>query len=136
MVKTFGYAEDADFHITSITPAGDGLNMQITHNGHNWDIPLALSGTFQAINALTAAVMGYLGGLPLHDSLGALPYLKAAPGRMQTVHGHPKGARVVVDYAHTPDALAAALGHFARRPLASFACYSGAVVSVIRVNEK
>ena len=83
--------QDADFHITSITPAGDGLNMQVTYNGHSWDIPLALSGTFQAINALTAAVMGYLGGLPLHDSLGALPYLKAAPGRMQTVHGHPKG---------------------------------------------
>ncbi len=117
VVKTFGYAEDADFHITSITPAGDGLNMQVTYNGHSWDIPLALSGTFQAINALTAAVMGYLGGLPLHDSLGALPYLKAAPGRMQTVHGHPKGARVVVDYAHTPDALAAALG--ALRPEAT-----------------
>ncbi|MDC3234437.1 UDP-N-acetylmuramoyl-L-alanyl-D-glutamate--2,6-diaminopimelate ligase [Candidatus Puniceispirillum sp.] len=117
VVKTFGFAENADFHITSITPAGDGLNMRVTYNGHSWDIPLALSGTFQAINALTAAVMGYLGGLPLHDSLGALPYLKAAPGRMQTVHGHPKGARVVVDYAHTPDALAAALG--ALRPEAS-----------------
>jgi len=117
VVKTFGYAEDADFHITSITPAGDGLNMRVIYNGHSWDIPLALSGTFQAINALTAAVMGYLGGLPLHDSLGALPYLKAAPGRMQNVHGHPKGARVVVDYAHTPDALAAALG--ALRPEAT-----------------
>ncbi len=117
VVKTFGFADEADFHITSITPAGDGLNMQVIHNGHCWDIPLALSGTFQAINALTAAVMGYLGGLPLHDSLGALPYLKAAPGRMQTVHGHPKGARVIVDYAHTPDALAAALG--ALRPEAT-----------------
>ena len=121
VVKTFGYAKDADFRIKSITPAGDGLNMQVTHNGHSWDIPLALSGTFQAINALTAAVMGYLGGLPLHDSLGALPYLKAAPGRMQTVYGHPKGARVVVDYAHTPDALAAALG--ALRPEATGKLY-------------
>ena len=33
---------------------------------------------------------------------------------MQTIHGHPKGARVVVDYAHTPDALAAALERFAQ----------------------
>ena len=110
VVKTFGHSEDADFQIASITPSGDGLDMQVIFNGHSWDIPLALSGTFQAMNALTAAVMGYLGGLPLHDSLGALPYLKAAPGRMQTIHGHPKGARVIVDYAHTPDALAAALG--------------------------
>ena len=117
VVKTFGYAKNADFHIKSITPAGDGLNMQVTHNSQSWDIPLALSGTFQAVNALTAAVMAYLGGLPLHDSLGALPFLKAAPGRMQTVYGHPKGARVVVDYAHTPEALAAALG--ALRPEAT-----------------
>ncbi len=117
VIKTFGYAKDADFHITSISPSGDGLNMQITYQDQKWEIPLALSGTFQAINALTAAVMAYLGGLPLHDSLGALPYLKAAPGRMQTVHGHPRGARVVVDYAHTPDALAAALS--ALRPEAT-----------------
>ena len=117
VVKTFGHTEDADFHIKSITPAGDGLDMHVTYKSQSWNIPLALSGTFQAINALTAAVIGYLGGLPLHDSLGALPYLKPAPGRMQTVHGHPKGARVVVDYAHTPDALAAALG--ALRPEAT-----------------
>ena len=91
--------------------------MKVIYQDQAWDIPLALSGTFQAINALTAAVMAHLGGLPLHDSLGALPYLKSAPGRMQTIPGHPSGARVIVDYAHTPDALAAALG--ALRPEAS-----------------
>ena len=32
------------------------------------------------MNALTAAVMGYLGGLPLHDSLGALPVFEGGPG--------------------------------------------------------
>ena len=117
VIKTFGYAEDADFRILSITPSGDGLDMKVVYQDQTWDIPLALSGTFQAINALTAAVMAHLGGLPLHDALGALPYLRAAPGRMQTIHGHPAGARVVVDYAHTPDALAAALG--ALRPEAS-----------------
>ena len=61
---------------------------------------------------------------------------KSSPGRMQTVHGHPKGARVVVDYAHTPDALAAALG--ALRPEATGkalrAIWVG--VSVTRANAK
>ena len=28
---------------------------------------------------------------------------------MQIVHGHPDNAQIIVDYAHTPDALAAAL---------------------------
>ena len=117
VIATFGYTENADFRILSITPSGDGLDLKVIYQDETWDIPLALSGTFQAINALTAAIMGHLGGLPLHDALGALPYLKAAPGRMQTINGHPAGARVVVDYAHTPDALAAALS--ALRPEAS-----------------
>ena len=28
---------------------------------------------------------------------------------MQPVHGHPEGARIIIDFAHTPDALEAAL---------------------------
>ena len=117
VIKTFGFSKEADFQIQSITPVGDGLDMKVIYQDHLWHIPLALSGTFQALNALAAAVMAHVSGLPLHDSLGALPYLHAAPGRMQTVHGHPSGARVVVDYAHTPDALDAALG--ALRPEAT-----------------
>jgi UDP-N-acetylmuramoyl-L-alanyl-D-glutamate--2,6-diaminopimelate ligase len=117
VIKTYGYAKDAQFRVDSISPSGDGLEMHVTHQGQTWHIPLAMSGTFQALNALAAAVMAHASGLALHDSLGGLPYLKAAPGRMQTVRGHPHGARVIVDYAHTPDALAAALD--ALRPEAS-----------------
>ena len=39
VVKTFGYSKDADFNITSITPSGDGLNIQINHRGQTWNIP-------------------------------------------------------------------------------------------------
>ena len=70
---------------------------------------MALAGSFQAINALNAAIMCHMSGLPLQDSLGSLAYLKSVPGRMQLVHGHPRKAQIVVDYAHTPEALAAAL---------------------------
>jgi len=114
---TLGFAEDADFRITALEPKAGMLEMTVRHKGEDSYIPLALSGTFQAFNALTAAVMGYASGLPLQDSLRALPFLTAATGRMQTVSGHPSGALVVVDYAHTPDALAAALT--ALRPEAS-----------------
>ncbi|MEL0043076.1 MAG: Mur ligase family protein, partial [Candidatus Puniceispirillum sp.] len=97
VITTYGTAKTADFFIESITPVGDGLAMAVTHMGQSWHIPLALSGTFQAMNALAAAVMAHASGLPLHDSLGGLPYLSAAPGRMQTVYGHPTNARIIVD---------------------------------------
>jgi UDP-N-acetylmuramoyl-L-alanyl-D-glutamate--2,6-diaminopimelate ligase len=35
-----------------------------------------------------------------------LPTLEGAPGRMQLAGRHANGARIFVDYAHTPDALA------------------------------
>jgi len=109
VIKTFGTGADADFHIDEITTTDAGLDLKITYQGRRWHIPLALAGTFQAMNALTAGIMCHLSGLPLHDSLGALSYLKPVAGRMQIIHGHPAAAKVIVDYAHTPDALAAAL---------------------------
>ena len=56
-----------------------------------------------------AAVAAYASGMPLQDSFGALPSLQPVRGRMQPVHGHPLAARIIIDYAHTPDALDAAL---------------------------
>ena len=109
VVKTFGINKDADFHIKQISTTNVGLDLQLVYQAKTWHIPLALAGTFQAMNALTAAIMCHMSGLPLHDSLGSLAYLTSVPGRMQMVHGHPKKAQIIVDYAHTPDALAAAL---------------------------
>ena len=109
VISTFGWADDADFKIDALDSIGNGQLIKVTHKGQQYQIPVALSADFQAVNALTAAIMAYHSGLALHDSLGAMAYLTPAPGRMQTVTGHPTGARVVVDYAHTPDALGAAL---------------------------
>ena len=117
VVKTFGTSKDADFHIKQISTTNVGLDLQLVYQAKTWHIPLALAGTFQAMNALTAAIMCHMSGLPLHDSLGSLAYLTSVPGRMQMVHGHPEKAQIIVDYAHTPDALAAALA--ALRPAAT-----------------
>jgi UDP-N-acetylmuramoyl-L-alanyl-D-glutamate--2,6-diaminopimelate ligase len=117
VVKTFGTSKDADFHIKQISTTNVGLDLQLVYQGKTWHIPLALAGTFQAMNALTAAIMCHMSGLPLHDSLGSLAYLTSVPGRMQMVHSHPEKAQIIVDYAHTPDALAAALA--ALRPAAT-----------------
>ncbi len=117
VVKTYGTSKAADFYIKDITTTDFGLDLKLVYQDKTWHIPLALAGTFQAMNAIAAAIMCHLSGLPLHDSLGSLAYLKSVPGRMQIVHGHPDNAQIIVDYAHTPDALAAALA--ALRPAAT-----------------
>jgi UDP-N-acetylmuramyl tripeptide synthase len=76
-----------------------------------------LIGDYNASNLLV--VMGALRalGLPLADIAAVVPQLTPVPGRLQPVAGQRPGeAAVVVDYAHTPDALDKVLQACARWP--------------------
>ena len=81
-------------------------------------VSTSLIGDYNISNLL--AVMGGLRalGVPLHDAATACSHLRPVPGRMQRVQNdsNADGLEVVVDYAHTPDALQKALQ--ALRPLA------------------
>jgi UDP-N-acetylmuramoyl-L-alanyl-D-glutamate--2,6-diaminopimelate ligase len=72
------------------------------YNAHN------LLGVIAALRAL---------GVPLAAAAAVVPRLTAVPGRMQRVGDGLGAPQVVVDYAHTPDALDKVLG--ALRPLAA-----------------
>jgi len=106
---TVGMSPDADFSIRSLSLQTFGADLSISAKGRDFRFPVALSGKVQAINAVMAAAAAHASGLPLQDSLGALPSLRAAAGRMEAIYGHPQDARIVVDYAHTPAALEQAL---------------------------
>ena len=74
-----------------------------------------LVGHFNISNAL--GVMGALlaKGMNLRAAIDAIEALQPAPGRMQQVGGH-DAPMIVIDYAHTPDALEKTLA--ALRPVA------------------
>jgi len=76
-----------------------------------------LIGDYNASNLL--AVLGALRalGVPLVDAAAVVPRLTPVPGRMGRVHTRADAPEVVVDYAHTPDALEKAVA--ALRPLAA-----------------
>ena len=84
----------------------DGVGIAFTLNGVRCSAPLI--GRFNAANLL--AVIGSLlaGGAALETIAAALPRLTPPPGRMQVVGGD-QLPLIVVDYAHTPDALEKAL---------------------------
>jgi UDP-N-acetylmuramoyl-L-alanyl-D-glutamate--2,6-diaminopimelate ligase len=114
-LTTVGTA-DADLALLEATPEGFGQRLTVRWGGRAHVVNLPLPGTFQAENALVAAGLAIAAGDDAGDVLGALESLEGASGRLEAVAA-PDGALVVVDYAHTPDALANALG--ALRPYAT-----------------
>jgi UDP-N-acetylmuramoyl-L-alanyl-D-glutamate--2,6-diaminopimelate ligase len=76
-----------------------------------------LVGDYNASNLL--GVVGVLRalGLPLAQACAAAARVQPVPGRLQPVHGEGDALQVLVDYAHTPDALDQVLR--ALRPLAA-----------------
>ncbi|MEZ5814932.1 MAG: UDP-N-acetylmuramoyl-L-alanyl-D-glutamate--2,6-diaminopimelate ligase [Alphaproteobacteria bacterium] len=95
-----------DLKIISAKPASHGQKLELGLFGAHRDITLPLVGEFQVMNALCALGL-VVSGDPENKNLyiEALEKLKNVPGRLQLVPGHPKGAAIYVDYAHTPDAL-------------------------------
>ena len=52
-----------------------------------------------------AAITAFSSGLPFQNAFGNLSNLIPIPGRMEPVYGHPNGSKIIIDYAHTPEAL-------------------------------
>jgi UDP-N-acetylmuramoyl-L-alanyl-D-glutamate--2,6-diaminopimelate ligase len=94
-----------------------GLAFELIEEGHGVPVRSTLIGDYNAHNLL--GVIGALRamGVPLADAVAVVPALTPVPGRMQRVAPGAVGVpEVVVDYAHTPDALEKAVA--ALRPLA------------------
>jgi len=92
---------------TAYTEAGQRVSVAWDGATHTLELPLI--GAFQARNVLTAAALAIGCGADAGAVLDALPALDGVRGRMELVARRSFGAPIFVDYAHKPDALAAAL---------------------------
>ncbi len=85
------------------TPNGQELVVKVQNKEHL--IPIQIYGDFQAYNILAAVGLCMGLGKTFEQILPILSTLKAPNGRLENVGETPNGARIFVDYAHTPDAL-------------------------------
>lgn len=86
-----------------------GARAQLEVFGRPAELVLPLLGRHNLENALCALSVGLALGWSLDDCLGGLASVSPVPGRCEPVP-HPGGPLVLVDYAHTPDALERVLG--------------------------
>lgn len=91
------------------TPGGLGQKLEIEHAGQRRTIELPLIGAYQAANALVAAGLVMASGGEPGATFEAMKRLVTVRGRIERAAITPSGAPVYVDYAHTPDALEAAI---------------------------
>ncbi|MBK8231827.1 MAG: UDP-N-acetylmuramoyl-L-alanyl-D-glutamate--2,6-diaminopimelate ligase [Candidatus Eisenbacteria bacterium] len=104
----FGRDRAHDIHPVSLELGGHGIRMRVRHPAGETDITSPLLGEFQVDNLLAAFGATVAAGIEPEVAARGLGRLRGIPGRMERVDaGQP--FLVVVDYAHTPDALRRAL---------------------------
>jgi len=86
-----------------------GQTLTIEAEGGTHTVMLPLIGAYQAANALTAAGLVVATGGGMEDTLAMLSRLQPVRGRLERAVIAKSGAPVYVDYAHTADALEAAI---------------------------
>jgi UDP-N-acetylmuramoyl-L-alanyl-D-glutamate--2,6-diaminopimelate ligase len=118
--------DGADLRLVKRTPTLLGQSLIVEAAGQQHSLNLPLIGGYQAANALVAAGLVIATGGDVAQTLQRLGRVTGVRGRLERAVITPSGAPVYVDYAHTPDALEAAIAalrpHTANRLILLFGC--------------
>ena len=101
--------EGEAIRLLSRKPGHLGQELKTEYQGTRRETMLPLIGAYQAANALVAAGLALATGAEPAQVFDALGRLQPVRGRLERAAIAASGAPVYVDYAHTPDALAAAI---------------------------
>lgn len=110
---TFSLERDADLRARNVRLDAAGSRFRLETVSASAEVELPLLGRFNVENALAAAAAALVGGLTLTDVAAGLADAPQVPGRLERVSTTP--VPVLIDFAHTPDALAGVLATL--RPL-------------------
>ncbi len=100
----YGFEEGADLRGSSLEMNFDGLRFTVQHGGERVQLTSPLVGKFNAYNILAACGAALSYGLDWGTISRAIAHSPRVPGRFESVQqGQP--FLIVVDYAHTDDAL-------------------------------
>lgn len=105
IVKTVAIEGEADFYTEFIKVYPDRTEFLFTDREHKKSYPVifGMTGEYNVLNALTAAVMCSLLGFEMRGIVNALEQIKGVSGRLETLYSG--DFTVIRDYAHTEDGL-------------------------------
>ncbi len=103
-VYRYGLHPSCDISVCDAVASFEGLSCQMRTPHGEFFLRSKLIGRFNLYNLMAAVATAIGSGLPLEAIREGIEELKGVPGRVEKVENS-KGLRVLVDYAHTPDAL-------------------------------
>jgi UDP-N-acetylmuramoyl-L-alanyl-D-glutamate--2,6-diaminopimelate ligase len=95
--------------LTEQSPTALGQTLMLEHGGKTHRLALPLIGAYQAANVLTSAGLVLATGGDWATTFSAMQRVAPVRGRLERAVISRSGVPVYVDYAHTPDALEAAI---------------------------
>lgn len=107
-VSTYSSQSDATMYATDIASSIDGLSFKVSNHSQRTVITSPLIGRFNVDNLLAAASSLLAIGICFDDVVKSIQHCHAVAGRME-IYGTASQARVVIDFAHTADALTQSL---------------------------
>ena len=123
---SYGLGELCQFRGGQVTCRSDGVAFTASTPWEEQAVWCPIPGRFSVYNALAAVATCRTLGVPLKDCAAALAASRGAKGRMEVVSTPGRDYTVLIDYAHTPDALENVLqtvrGFAAGRVIAVFGC--------------
>ncbi len=102
-IYSYGTSDEADFQFINPEFSFGEITFDLIHNNKIYPIHAFLTGTFNLYNLTSAIATCYLFGLPLEKIQELVKNNLNVPGRFELIGNYP--VKVIVDYAHTHDAL-------------------------------
>lgn len=103
-VLRFGFNQDADIHVLDCKIRADGTDLTLATPGGEAAFKAGLIGRHNAYNIMAAVGAGLGLGIDLEKIRSGIESMEGVPGRFERVDAG-QDFTVIVDYAHTPDAL-------------------------------
>ena len=101
---TYSAKVDADLYADQIRLSADGVQFIACYQGETAAVRMQIPGKFSVSNALSVITVGLQLGLTLQECADALATATGVKGRVEVVPTY-SDYTILIDYAHTPDAL-------------------------------
>ncbi len=103
-VLTYGIQSNADLKAEDIHTTANGTAFNLVVNNKKYYVHAPLFGHYNVSNLLAAIGASFQLGFSIEDILSVIFKIKSPEGRYQVIHNLAP-FKIILDYAHTPDAL-------------------------------